>query len=242
MSHYTLFISDLHLDPLKPRSTELFKAFMEEKAPNADALYILGDFFEYWIGDDDRSTFNEQIKTWLRTATQRGLPIYLMHGNRDFLISSGFAREAGIRLIEDPTVISLYDRPTLLMHGDSLCTLDIEHQAFRRKTHHPFLCAAVLWLPLWVRRRFAQLYRQKSQQRQATLMPTIMDVTPQEVVRIMRDKEVDLLIHGHTHHPAIHPLSLNQTAAYRVVLGAWYEKGSALSYHSNGNIDLMSWE
>src|SRR3989344_7547309 len=133
LKKHSLFISDLHLDSSRPQTTALFLHFMQNEALKAEALFILGDFFEYWIGDDDRSSFNEHIKAALREAVEKGLPIYFMHGNRDFLISSTFARECGLQLIEEPYLINLYGRPTLLVHGDSLCTLDIKHQKSRQK-------------------------------------------------------------------------------------------------------------
>ena len=213
MSH-TYFISDLHLQPETPSVTMAFMAFIRGKAREADALYILGDFFEVWIGDDDDHPFNEQIKTELLRATQSGLTIYIMWGNRDFLIGQQFEQETGVIRINDPTMIECYKKKYLLMHGDSLCIDDHKHQAFRKKTRNPFYRYVFLALPLWLRRRIAYKIRKKSSARNARLPNAIMDSNPQEIDRVLSASGADILIHGHTHRP--------ETTDKKIVLGDWH--------------------
>ena len=238
MKSHTLFISDLHLEEKAPDVASLFLQFMENQAPKADALCILGDFFETWIGDDDKTAFNQKIILTLRSLVKNGTPIYFMCGNRDFLIGEKFAKTAGIILLEDPTVVSLYGRSVLLMHGDSLCTLDHKHQAYRRKITKRWVQKLMLSLPLTLRRKLAKRLREKSRNYNRYLSNEITDVALEEVLRIMYRMDVELLIHGHTHRPAIHDFLINKKPATRIVLGAWYENGSALYYFSNGEFEL----
>lgn len=219
---YTLFISDLHLAPDTPAVTHAFKALLSGPAQKADALYILGDFFETWIGDDDQSSFNLDVIKSLHHFTQTSkIPTYFMHGNRDFLIGERFAQQAGITLIPDPTLITLYSKRILLLHGDLLCTLDTEYQAFRKKRSHPLFKIITYITPLCIRRNIANKLRQKSKQHQKTVDSSITDVCPQEVEKFFKQYQVDMMIHGHTHRPAIHPNN-------RIVLGAWHNKASML--------------
>jgi UDP-2,3-diacylglucosamine hydrolase len=224
MDAHTLFISDLHLQPEHPHITDAFIELMRTRAPMADALYILGDFFEVWVGDDDRSAFNEQIKTELYHATQAGLPVYFMWGNRDFLIGKQFAADTGVVLINDPTPISLYGKKYLLMHGDSLCTDDTKHQAFRKKTRNTLYRQLFLSQPLSWRRSIARKVRKKSMVRNLTLTPDIMDITHSALDDISKNYEIDCVIHGHTHRPMI--------SGSRIVLGAWHKNASILSINS----------
>ena len=242
MKSHTLFISDLHLKKEVPNITRLFLQFMEQQAPKADALYILGDLFEAWIGDDDKTDFNQYIISILYSLIKNGTPIYFMCGNRDFLIGEKFAKNTGVILIRDPTVIFLYDKPALLVHGDSLCTLDHEHQAFRRKITKRWMQKLMLLIPVSLRRKLAKRLREKSRNHNRYLPHEITDVTLEEVLRIMRQMNVALLIHGHTHRPAIHDFLINKKPAKRIVLGAWHENGSAFRYFYNGECELFSFK
>lgn len=223
-----LFISDLHLDPARPRITETFLGFLAQEAREAERLYILGDFFEAWIGDDDPDPHHARVVHALRELTASGVPVDLMHGNRDFLIGQGFAEQTGCRLISDPTTIELDGTPTLLMHGDTLCTDDLEYQQFRRMVRDPEWQRDFLARPLPERRAFAAQARGESKARTQSKAEAIMDVNQQTVERCMRDHNVTQLIHGHTHRPAIHRFSVNGCPMTRIVLGDWYEQKSVL--------------
>ncbi|HBK44902.1 MAG TPA: UDP-2,3-diacylglucosamine diphosphatase [Xanthomonadaceae bacterium] len=237
----TLFISDLHLDPARPAITELFLRFLHDEARGADALYILGDLFEAWIGDDTPSPAADAVATALHALAGSGVPVLFMAGNRDFLVGEDYARRAGFRILPDPTVIDLYGRPTLLMHGDLLCTDDTAYQAFRAQTRDPAFIAQFLAQPLAARVAFAQQARAASQARQSELkqdgsaqFETVTDVAPAEVQATFQRYGVDLMIHGHTHRPAIHTLAVGDAARTRVVLGDWYEQGSVLRVDEDG--------
>lgn len=228
MAERTLFISDLHLHASRPAVTALFLDFLHA-AHDAQALYILGDFFEYWLGDEavELEAYRPVIAA-LRRATEAGLPIYVMHGNRDFLLGEGFACATGCRLLPDPTRIVLYGVPALLMHGDKLCTDDVEYQAFRAIVRDPAWQRAFLAKPLAEREALARRLREYSQISTAQKEPQIMDVTAQAVEATMHAHGVRLLIHGHTHRPGEHRFTLDGEEATRVVLGDWYEQGSVL--------------
>ncbi|MBK1871954.1 UDP-2,3-diacylglucosamine diphosphatase [Marinobacter sp. 1-3A] len=217
----TLFISDLHMEESRPDITGAFLRFLEEKAPGAEQLYILGDFFEAWIGDDERTPLQEQAAAALRALSDRGTRVFLMHGNRDFLLGEVFCERAGATLLDDPTLIDLYGTPTLLMHGDSLCTADVEYQKFRAKMRNPQMQKMILARPLKDRQQMARQLREMSMASNQGKAEDIMDVTPEEVVRIMEAHDVPQLIHGHTHRPAEHSLEVNGKAAQRIVLGDW---------------------
>ena len=201
---------------------------------HCETLYILGDLFEVWVGDDDTRVENQSIVTALRKLTDRGIPVYLMHGNRDFLIGSEFAAMSGCHLLTDPSVVDLYGNPTLLMHGDSLCTQDIEHQISRLKVRTPEWKQAVLALSLVQRAELAQQYRMHSRSKMSDIPETIMDVYQPSVEEVMHEHQVTRLIHGHTHRPAVHDFHLGGQAAQRIVLGDWYEQGSVLRCDTNG--------
>lgn len=229
----TLFISDLHLDPERPELTRLFGDFIDGEARTADALYILGDLFEAWVGDDDPAEAGAFVAAKLRTLSDAGVPVYFQHGNRDFLVGRDFAARAGLRLLPEAAVIVLHGRPTLLMHGDSLCTDDRAYQAFRAQTRDPAWRARFLAQPLAARLAFAAQARATSQQRQRELktddrsqFETITDVSPATVDATLLRYGIDTLIHGHTHRPAIHPLDLDGRPARRVVLGDWFMNGT----------------
>ncbi len=229
----TLFISDLHLDPERPHITDLFERFLREQAREADALYVLGDLFEAWVGDDDPSPTGARVAAALRSLVQAGVPVYFMRGNRDFLLGEAFARRAGIRILRDPAVVMLHGSPSLLMHGDTLCTDDAAYQQFRAQTRDPRWQAQFLGQPLPARLAFAQQARAASQaryfelERQGT-METITDVSQETVDAVMDGFGIDSLIHGHTHRPAVHEWTRHGRQRRRVVLGDWYEQGSML--------------
>jgi|TARA_R110000803_G_scaffold203003_1_gene268380 UDP-2,3-diacylglucosamine hydrolase len=217
----TLFISDLHLEESRPDITGAFLRFMNEEAPRAEHLYILGDFFEAWIGDDEHTPLQEQVAAALRTLSDNGTRIFLMHGNRDFLLGEDFCARAGATLLDDPTLIDLYGTPTLLMHGDSLCTADVEYQKFRANMRNPKTQKLILARPLKDRQQMARQLREMSMATNSDKAEDIMDVTPDEVVRVMEAHDVPRLIHGHTHRPAEHTLKVNNKTAKRIVLGDW---------------------
>lgn len=226
---HILFISDLHLEKERPDITTAFLNFLSNEAKQAQALYILGDFFEAWIGDDDDNDFHRQIITALHESTQAGLPIYLMHGNRDFLIGKQFAKACGITLIKDPTVIELSGERILLMHGDSLCTLDRGHQFFRMISQNYFIKTLFLMIPLKLRKYIARLLRSKSTLRTQQLDSYTMDVTTESVLSMMKKNKVRKLIHGHTHQPATHQLQVDDQPGQRIVLASWHDGASWLT-------------
>ncbi|ODM32087.1 UDP-2,3-diacylglucosamine diphosphatase [Marinobacter adhaerens] len=217
----TLFISDLHLEESRPDITEAFLGFLDGTASGVDQLYILGDFFEAWIGDDERTPLQEQIAAALRKLRDSGTDIFLMHGNRDFLIGEDFCKRAGATLLDDPTVIDLHGTPTLLMHGDSLCTADVEYQKFRANMRNPQWQQMILQRPLKDRQQMARQLREISMAKNQGKEEFIMDVTPEEVIKDMEAHGVQHMIHGHTHRPAVHELIANGLPAKRIVLGDW---------------------
>lgn len=217
----TLFISDLHLEESRPDITGAFLGFLKTHAMGVERLYILGDFFEAWIGDDERTPLQEQVAAALREVRDSGTEIFLMHGNRDFLIGNDYCERAGATLLDDPTVIDLYGTPALLMHGDSLCTADVEYQKFRANMRNPQMQKMMLARPLEDRQQMARQLRQMSMAKNQGKAEDIMDVTPEEVVKELEHHGVQLMIHGHTHRPAIHDLEANGEPARRVVLGDW---------------------
>jgi UDP-2,3-diacylglucosamine hydrolase len=218
----TLFISDLHLEESRPDITDAFLAFLREKAAGVEQLYILGDFFEAWIGDDERTPLQEQVASALKQLSDSGTHIFLMHGNRDFLIGEEFCHRSGATLLDDPTVIDLYGTPTLLLHGDSLCTADVEYQKFRANMRNPQMQKMMLARPLEDRQQMAKQLRALSMAKNQGKAEDIMDVTPEEVVKELEAHGVQLMIHGHTHRPAVHHLEANGKPARRIVLGDWH--------------------
>lgn len=237
----TLFISDLHLDPERPEVTRLFGEFIDGEAHSADALYILGDLFEAWVGDDDPSEPGVFVAAKLRALADSGVPVYFQHGNRDFLVGHDFARRAGMTLLPENAVIVLHGKPALLMHGDTLCTGDIAYQAFRAQTRDPAWRAQFLAQPLAARLAFAAQARAASQQRQQamkqddrTQFETVTDVSPAAVRETFARYGIDTIIHGHTHRPAVHALDVDGRNCERVVLGDWYTQGSVLRVDADG--------
>jgi UDP-2,3-diacylglucosamine hydrolase len=230
-----LFISDLHLSPERPGIKRLFFDFLRETAGEASALYILGDLFEYWAGDDDlHSAFNAEVASALKELSDGRVAVYLMHGNRDFLIGEEFVRACGARLLPDPTLIDLYGTPTLLMHGDTLCTDDIAYQAFRRQVRNPDWQKGFLAQPLSVRKAAIEKLRVQNEQEKGGKSMEIMDVTPEAVVSVLRQYNVPRLIHGHTHRPALHLHDVDGKICKRFVLCDWYERGAYLRCAAEG--------
>lgn len=226
----TWFVSDLHLSPARPDIAHLFFDFLRDTARSADALYILGDLFDAWIGDDDTSAFAAQVQDELRRFTDHGIPTYFVAGNRDFLIGRRFAERTGVKILTDPYVVNLYDTPTLILHGDLLCTDDVSYQRFRRWIRKPWLTKLLLALPLKSRMRIATKLRagSKTQQPLSEEQLAIMDANAQTVIDYFKRYNVKQMIHGHTHRPAVHQHKLNGASATRIVLGDWYTQGSML--------------
>ncbi|WP_278497223.1 UDP-2,3-diacylglucosamine diphosphatase [Pantoea vagans] len=227
----TLFIADLHLCQEEPAITAGFLHFLQREAPHCDALYILGDLFEAWIGDDDPNPLHQQIARALRALP---VPVYFIHGNRDFLIGRRFARASGMTLLPEEQVLTLYGHRLLIMHGDTLCTDDAGYLRFRTKVHNPWIQRLFLVLPLWIRKRIAARMRADSKQANQHKSQTIMDVNQDAVAAAMLRQQVPMLIHGHTHRPAIHTLSLKGETAQRAVLGAWHSRGSMIQLDASG--------
>jgi UDP-2,3-diacylglucosamine hydrolase len=231
----TLLISDLHLAPERPQVTHALAAFLSRES--CDALYILGDLFETWVGDDDDSALARDVAAMLRAFSERGAALYIMHGNRDFLIGQQFCAAVGATLLPDPSVHSLNGQQTLLMHGDSLCTADEAYQAFRRQARDPAWQAALLEQSLEERRALAERLREVSQEANSNKAEDIMDVTLSEVEAALGRYGVKRLIHGHTHRPAIH----NSPAGERWVLGDWEEKGWYIQLQGDSE-ELLSFD
>jgi UDP-2,3-diacylglucosamine hydrolase len=235
----TLFVSDLHLDPGRPQATRLFLEFLSGEARDAAALYILGDLFEAWVGDDDPAPLGAEIADALRALSAAGVPVHFQRGNRDFLLGADYARRAGIAILPDPAVVVLHGNPVLITHGDLLCTDDTAYQQFRAQTRDPAWQARFLGQPLEARLAFASQARAASQARQGELrdagtMEAITDVAPATVAEVFVLYGVDTMIHGHTHRPAIHALEVDGRDRRRVVLGDWYERGSVLRVDAGG--------
>ncbi|MDT0594569.1 UDP-2,3-diacylglucosamine diphosphatase [Glaciecola petra] len=224
---HTLFISDLHLSAERPDIAQCFFTFMQNEAPLAESLYILGDLFEYWIGDDDKTPFSESIAQSISRVAET-TPVFFIHGNRDFAIRDSFAKRCNMTLLPEQFVIDLYGRRTLLSHGDELCTRDLAYMKFRKKSRGWWWPRLMLALPLKVRKYLAQKGRKVSQNNQLHLTEEIMDVTPSEVVKAMEHHNAELFIHGHTHRPNTHELRINNKEVKRIVLGDWYSQGSVL--------------
>jgi UDP-2,3-diacylglucosamine hydrolase len=224
----TLFVSDVHLSVERPSPVERFIHFLATEAPRADALYLLGDVFDLWLGDDDLRPPNAEVLQALATISRGGVPVYAMHGNHDFLLAEGFAHAAGCRLLPDPVVVHLYGERVLVSHGDVFCTDDHHYQEWRAFTRNRTAQAVFRNLPLALRRAYAALVRRTSRARTSLKPREIMDVNAGAVAAAMHEHGVRRLIHGHTHRPGVYPVALDGTSGERVVLGDWYEQDSAL--------------
>ncbi len=234
MSH-TLFISDLHLSRERPHINQQFFDFVERTAAGADALYILGDLFEYWIGDDDSDDpLNAAVARALRTLSERGARLYFMHGNRDLLIGNAFAQRAGAELIADPTLLDLYGTRTLILHGDTLCTDDVEYQNFRAYAHDAGNQRKFLAQTLAARRQQMLDLRARSEHSKQAKTSEIMDVAQSAVDTVLRENAFPRLIHGHTHRPARHVHVVDGHRCERWVLNDWYQRGGYLRCDASG--------
>lgn len=230
----TLFISDLHLADERPEINSLFFRFMNEAARGSDALYILGDLFEYWVGDDqlDHDPLARSVTDSIRHLSDTGTSVYFMHGNRDFLIGERFAREAGLAILADPTLVELDGQKMLLMHGDTLCTDDTAYQKFRAQTRTAEWQKAALANPYEARQQLAQSMRTRSDAEKNQKREEIMDVSNATVEEAFRKHHYPLMIHGHTHRPATHRLSVDGYACERWVLADWHGRGECLELSS----------
>jgi UDP-2,3-diacylglucosamine hydrolase len=235
----TYFIADLHLCESRPDISACFLHFLKTDAVLAEKLYILGDLFEAWVGDDDDSVYLKEIAFALNTVAKSGTKIYFIHGNRDFLLGQRYAKQASMQLLPEVDTIELYGKHVVIMHGDTLCTRDVAYQAFRKKSRSWWWQTMVKSLPLFIRKKMAANYRKRSAAATAMKSEAIMDVTDEEVNLCLEKYNSQLLIHGHTHRPAIHELIVNDKAAQRIVLGDWYEQGAWLKVTEN-SIELLN--
>ena len=232
---HSIFVSDLHLTPERPRANEAFREFIAGTAAQAQAVYILGDLFEYWVGDDDLAdSFNAGIADTLRSLSARGVVLHFMHGNRDLLAGEAFARRSGARLIPDPLLLDLHGTPTLVMHGDTLCTDDIEYQKFRAFAHDPANQRRFLAQPIELRRKEITGYRAGSEKSKQEKSAEIMDVTQAAVERTLREFGYPRLIHGHTHRPGRHLHVVDGRSCERWVLTDWYGRAGYLRCDATG--------
>lgn len=234
----TYIIADLHLSEDEPAITAGFLHFIEQQAIHADSLYILGDFFNYWIGDDDETPLHQQVAQALRQLSERGIPCYFIHGNRDFLVGQRYAKQCGMTILPQETLLELYGQRILIMHGDTLCTDDAAYQNYRKKVHTPWIQRLFLTLPLCIRRRIAQKMRRNSQYASSMKSEAIMDVNSLAVIDALNRHQAQWIIHGHTHRPAIHEINLEGHLHFRGVLGTWHSEGSAFVINENG-IELI---
>jgi UDP-2,3-diacylglucosamine hydrolase len=230
----TLFISDLHIDAARPAINEQFLDFLRSEARTASALYILGDLFESWIGDDAPDSAQSAAIAGLRELTAGGVPCFVMHGNRDFLLSRQFCASSGAQLLPDPLIITLYGEPVLVMHGDALCTDDRAYQRLRATVRDPDWQRQFLALSIESRRALAGAARAGSQAHTASMEHAITDVNADSVAMALRAAGTSTLLHGHTHRPAIHALEVDGRPRTRIVLGDWYDQGSVLRWDHNG--------
>lgn len=236
----TLFISDLHLDASNAAVIELFRSFLQTQAATCDALYILGDLFETWIGDDDNEPARSRVGAALRELTASGVPCFIQHGNRDFLLGAEFMAVSGCQWLPDPTVLEIGRRRFVLTHGDQLCTQDRRYLRFRRVMRSGLFQGVWCALPLALRRRFAATLRQRSHGYTRALPESIMDVTPAAVSALLRSTKGDVLVHGHTHRPAVHAIDIDGQKRTRIVLGDWPGQASALEVSASGQFKVQA--
>ena len=234
-----LFVSDVHLDAAAPEATEQFLTFLRDEAAVAEALYILGDLFEAWVGDDDEEPGNERVCRALRELNDRGVACFTLHGNRDFLLGTGFCKRSGCRLLSDPVIAELDGERVLLTHGDALCTDDHPYQELRTIVRDRAWQRRFLELPRAHREQLADEARAGSRRHTSRTVPDIMDVNSEAVTAAFRSARVRRIVHGHTHRPAVHELEVDGRPAQRIVLGAWYEQGSVLRYE-RGRFELRA--
>ncbi len=230
----TLFIADLHLTPNRPDITDCFLRFMADEAAQADKLYILGDLFEFWIGDEDDSEFADTVRGAIKAVSEQGVQTYFVQGNRDFLLGEKFCRQTGMTLLSDVSTMDLYGRQCAILHGDTLCIDDIKYQEFRKTVHQPWLQWVFKRIPWFIKKKIVRKVQSDIRDDKKTKSMAIMDVNQGEVERVLEQLNVDLMIHGHTHRPDVHTFLVNETEATRVVLGDWFTQGSVLKVNSDG--------
>jgi UDP-2,3-diacylglucosamine hydrolase len=242
-SKQTIFISDLHLDEKEPKICHLFFEFLNNCDPSyIDGIYILGDLFEVWIGDDNDTPFNQKVCAALKSVSQKNIPLFFIHGNRDFFIGNKFSTESGCQLLKEETVINLYGTRVLLMHGDTSCTNDVAYQQARKIFRNAICQKIYLSLPLRVRQYIANKIRKKSETHTQSVLYDILDVTQETVELRMQAQQVMHLIHGHVHRPAIHQFLIDKKPAQRLVLGAWHKNGNMLSWYESGEKELINFD
>jgi UDP-2,3-diacylglucosamine hydrolase len=234
-----LFISDLHLGAA-PGSIDQFTTFLRTEATRSDALYILGDLFETWIGDDDDDVARSRATTALRELVAGGTPCFIQHGNRDFLLGAGFALASGCQLLPDPTTLDIDGRRFVLTHGDQLCTEDLRYQRYRRLVRNPAVQALWRALPLDLRRRLAGSLRRRSHAHVRQQPAAIMDVTPTAVAALLESTRGNVLVHGHTHRPAVHAIDVGGSARTRIVLGDWPDQATMLQVNARGEFNVRT--
>jgi len=230
----TLFVSDLHLDESRPAATDAFLNFLSQEAAAADALYILGDLFEFWIGDEDPDPEYRKVTAALARLTAGGVRCYIMHGNRDFMLGREFFKASGATFLHDPTLIYVGGQSVLLSHGDILCTDDAGYQRFRRIVRNPVMQKVYNAMPFSWRQRITLKIRGSSKANYGTKPPEILDVNQRAAEDFLRQHGVKTLVHGHTHRPAIHTFTMDDQEITRIVLGDWYRRSSVLKWDSNG--------
>jgi UDP-2,3-diacylglucosamine hydrolase len=230
----TLLVSDLHLDGTQPDAIAQFESFLNGPVRGAEALYILGDLFESWVGDDDDDPDRARVCAALRALSDAGVACHVCHGNRDFLLATGFERRTGCRILADPMIVERYGERVLLTHGDALCIDDTSYQRLRAVVRNPDWQRRFMHLSLATRRTLADAAREGSRNHTGTVAADIMDVNPEAVVKVLRACRVHTVIHGHTHRPGIHEFLVDGKRARRLVLGAWYEQGTYLRWDAHG--------
>jgi UDP-2,3-diacylglucosamine hydrolase len=236
MKAHTLFISDLHLQESEPHTVALFEQFLKQYVPQAEALYILGDFFEVWPGDDENSAFSQKIRQLLKNCIANGTPVNILPGNRDFLLGPRFAKETGCTILRDPTLIHLYNEPILLLHGDILCTQDRLHQFYRRIVQNPLVNRiATHILPLSLRHKIGRGLRMLSKRHTKRLDAIDMDVIKESVSQQFQLSGATIMVHGHTHRQKTDITTTDNRRCTRYVLGSWHETGNALMIGAEGN-------
>lgn len=226
------FISDLHLNENQPEITEKFSSFLQKLPDDTEALYILGDLFEVWIGDDEKTAFQVKIAALIKTASMR-FPVYFMPGNRDFSIGKEYCQQSGMKYLKDPTVVTLQHTRTLLLHGDSLCTQDRSHQLFRQISRSRIILGSFLALPLIWRKKLAEFLRHRSQRRNQRISMDLMDIHFESLKALMRKFKVRQVIYGHTHRPSIFYFDIHQQLKKVFVLSDWHQLGHALMFDDN---------
>ena len=230
----TLFISDVHLSPKNPQTTKTFLDFLDVAVKSAEAIYVLGDLFDQWLGDDDDTDPHPEVLVALAGVTATGIPVHVMRGNHDFLLGKRFQALTGCQPLADPSIVDLYDSRALVTHGDLLCTDDTSYQRFRRVVRNPFVQRLFLALPLHVRTARVTSLRQRAHRSVHLKAEDIMDVTPRAVERLMLQHRARYLIHGHTHRPGVHDLMVDGAPAKRIVLGDWYDRSNVLVWDRHG--------